>query len=109
MKKPVEIISCYEAGYDGFWLHRLEQTQSELQREKRDQKERTTQLHLQPNGGRDIIVARHALSPSTPRAFRRDPPGSGGVTAQRGQARRSAVPSMQNCACASLSKRKLRN
>src|SRR5499427_4973975 len=22
-KKPVEIISCYEAGYDGFWLHRL--------------------------------------------------------------------------------------
>jgi transposase len=23
MKKPVEIISCYEAGYDGFWLHRL--------------------------------------------------------------------------------------
>jgi len=24
------------------------------------------------------IVARHALSPSTPRAFRRDPPGSGG-------------------------------
>src|SRR5204862_5769531 len=23
MKKPVEIISCYEAGYDGCWLHRL--------------------------------------------------------------------------------------
>src|SRR6201993_3135271 len=23
MKKPVEIISCYEAGYDGFWLHRV--------------------------------------------------------------------------------------
>src|ERR1700758_5297078 len=23
MKKPVEIISCYEAGYDGFWLHGL--------------------------------------------------------------------------------------
>src|ERR1700738_1815369 len=23
VKKPVEIISCYEAGYDGFWLHRL--------------------------------------------------------------------------------------
>jgi transposase len=22
-KKRVEIISCYEAGYDGFWLHRL--------------------------------------------------------------------------------------
>jgi transposase len=21
--KPVEMISCYEAGYDGFWLHRL--------------------------------------------------------------------------------------
>jgi transposase len=21
--RPVEIISCYEAGYDGFWLHRL--------------------------------------------------------------------------------------
>jgi transposase len=21
--KPVEIVSCYEAGYDGFWLHRL--------------------------------------------------------------------------------------
>src|SRR5215510_11535325 len=30
------------------------------------------------NGSRpDTIVARHALSPSTPRAFRRDPPGSG--------------------------------
>jgi transposase len=23
LKKPVEVISCYEAGYDGFWLHRL--------------------------------------------------------------------------------------
>src|ERR1700751_1775547 len=22
LKKPVEVISCYEAGYDGFWLHR---------------------------------------------------------------------------------------
>ena len=21
--KRVEIVSCYEAGYDGFWLHRL--------------------------------------------------------------------------------------
>jgi transposase len=23
LKRPVEVISCYEAGYDGFWLHRL--------------------------------------------------------------------------------------
>src|ERR1700757_2613145 len=23
LKKDVEIVSCYEAGYDGFWLHRL--------------------------------------------------------------------------------------
>jgi len=23
LKQPVEIICCYEAGYDGFWLHRL--------------------------------------------------------------------------------------
>ena len=23
LKRPVEFISCYEAGYDGFWLHRL--------------------------------------------------------------------------------------
>src|SRR5262249_43967468 len=23
LKKPVEVISSYEAGYDGFWLHRL--------------------------------------------------------------------------------------
>jgi transposase len=22
-KKHVEVVSCYEAGYDGFWLHRL--------------------------------------------------------------------------------------
>ena len=22
-KKRVEMVSCYEAGYDGFWLHRL--------------------------------------------------------------------------------------
>jgi transposase len=21
--RPVEMVSCYEAGYDGFWLHRL--------------------------------------------------------------------------------------
>jgi hypothetical protein len=35
----------------------------------------------------DTIVARRALSPSTPRAFRRDPSGSGGLTAQRGQAK----------------------
>src|ERR1700758_2205040 len=27
LKKPVEVISCYEAGYDGFWLHRLLQAQ----------------------------------------------------------------------------------
>src|SRR5262250_3305675 len=25
-KKRVEMVSCYEAGYDGFWLHRLLQT-----------------------------------------------------------------------------------
>ena len=24
---PVELMSCYEAGYDGFWLHRLLETQ----------------------------------------------------------------------------------
>ncbi|MGQ0604376.1 MAG: IS110 family transposase [Anaerolineales bacterium] len=23
LRRPVEIVSCYEAGYDGFWLHRL--------------------------------------------------------------------------------------
>ena len=23
LSRPVEVISCYEAGYDGFWLHRL--------------------------------------------------------------------------------------
>jgi transposase len=23
LHKRVEIVSCYEAGYDGFWLHRL--------------------------------------------------------------------------------------
>ncbi len=23
LKRPVAIVSCYEAGYDGFWLHRL--------------------------------------------------------------------------------------
>jgi transposase len=23
LNRPVEIISCYEAGYDGFWLHRV--------------------------------------------------------------------------------------
>jgi transposase len=23
LKQPVRIVSCYEAGYDGFWLHRL--------------------------------------------------------------------------------------
>ena len=23
LNRPVEVISCYEAGYDGFWLHRL--------------------------------------------------------------------------------------
>jgi transposase len=23
LKKPVAVISCYEAGYDGFWLHRV--------------------------------------------------------------------------------------
>ena len=22
-RRPVEIVSCYEAGYDGFWLHRV--------------------------------------------------------------------------------------
>jgi transposase len=23
LKRAVEIVSCYEAGYDGFWVHRL--------------------------------------------------------------------------------------
>jgi transposase len=23
LKRPVRVVSCYEAGYDGFWLHRL--------------------------------------------------------------------------------------
>jgi transposase len=23
LQRPVEVISCYEAGYDGFWLHRV--------------------------------------------------------------------------------------
>jgi transposase len=23
LKKRVDAVSCYEAGYDGFWLHRL--------------------------------------------------------------------------------------
>ena len=23
LKQPVRVLSCYEAGYDGFWLHRL--------------------------------------------------------------------------------------
>jgi len=23
LKKRVDVVSCYEAGYDGFWLHRL--------------------------------------------------------------------------------------
>jgi transposase len=23
LKRPVRVLSCYEAGYDGFWLHRL--------------------------------------------------------------------------------------
>ena len=23
LNRPVEVVSCYEAGYDGFWLHRL--------------------------------------------------------------------------------------
>src|ERR1700694_3093442 len=23
LQRPVEVITCYEAGYDGFWLHRL--------------------------------------------------------------------------------------
>jgi transposase len=23
LKRPVEFVSCYEAGYDGFWIHRL--------------------------------------------------------------------------------------
>jgi transposase len=23
LKKHVDLVSCYEAGYDGFWLHRL--------------------------------------------------------------------------------------
>jgi transposase len=27
LKKRVEVVSCYEAGYDGFWLHRLLEAQ----------------------------------------------------------------------------------
>jgi transposase len=23
LKRPIRVVSCYEAGYDGFWLHRL--------------------------------------------------------------------------------------
>ena len=27
LKKRVDVVSCYEAGYDGFWLHRLLEAQ----------------------------------------------------------------------------------
>ena len=23
LRRPIEVMSCYEAGYDGFWLHRV--------------------------------------------------------------------------------------
>src|ERR1700739_908125 len=47
-------------------------------REKRGyQKERTTQLHLQRNGRTPLLLGARFRRP-TPRAFRRDPPGSGG-------------------------------
>src|SRR6516162_2578654 len=59
---------------------------------KRRIKNNVQRSYICQRNGRDTIVARHALSPSTPRAFRRDPPGSRGLTAQRGQARRPAVP-----------------
>ena len=26
LNRPVEVVSCYKAGYDGFWLHRLLET-----------------------------------------------------------------------------------
>jgi hypothetical protein len=56
-----------------------------------DQKERTTQLHLQRNGRTPLSLgARFRRQPLAPSGATLRAPG---VTAQRGQARRPAVPS----------------
>jgi hypothetical protein len=73
-----------------------------------DQKERTTQLHLQRNGRTPLLLGAR---------FRRQPLAPSGATLRAPGVDRSARPSkeglpchqMQNCACASLSKRKGRN
>ena len=77
-------------------LNKRHRTVSSGKREKTQQKNAFTLASVTAGGHH---CARRALSPSTPRAFRRDPSGSEGLTAQRGQARVS-VPSMQNCALA---------
>ena len=56
-----------------------------------DQKERTTQLHLQRNGRTPLLLgARFRRQPLAPSGATLRAPG---VTAQRGQVRRPAVPS----------------
>src|SRR5215472_8613106 len=87
LKKPVEVISCYEAGYDGFWLHRLLEAHG---------------VHNHVIDPASVMAGHHG---SSARAFAVNPSrlparpcGLRGLTAQRGQAKGPTVPSMQNCA-----------
>src|SRR6202008_5212133 len=71
-----------------------------------DQKERTTQLHLQRNGGTPLLLGAR---------FRRQPLAPSGATLRAPGVDRSArpskglaVPSMQNCVRVSILKRKER-
>ena len=53
LKKRVDVVSCYEAGYDGFWLHRLLEAQgirnyaidpASVQVDRRARRAKTTEL-----------------------------------------------------------------
>jgi hypothetical protein len=88
LKRPVEFVSCYEAGYDGFWIHRL----------------------LEKNCVRNFVVdpaslqvdrrARHVKTRFRRqlRAHKARPFGLRELTAQRGQARGYHCPGIRRSA-----------
>ena len=71
LNRPVEVMSCYEAGYDGFWLHRVLEAHgihnhvldpASLQVNRRARRAKTDQSTSTVCGGHssDICVARRS-------------------------------------------------
>ena len=64
--KPVQVISCYEAGYDGHWLHRWLTDQGVINHEIDPIRLRPPRATVDLNARRINLVIDHALTGQPP-------------------------------------------